>query len=337
MSDRPRLRDAITNGTVQWYTRDDIRTATQKVLQPLKRHMRDKDVNALLLSFHAILHDSMYWTWAWLDNTRLQQASGASIGPRQELATLCRNLPQICFQFAALLERRQVIVEKSPIGRCLDTLELPTLEAILRAGAYEGPELENAWRSQVCALVEEYLPGWIEEGADFLLSLLGTLHKLAMHQPGLLTDISVVSFAPTSDAEAHAQFLLQLILVQTGAGLTFGEITSPPGQEEEEEVSTVSPELLALWMEGVWEYGSLDTGRQRRNRNLVELYFGGRMLPGCGSLACQNLSGPREESIPTRLCAGCRRMRYCSHACQRHAWGVDGDGHSLVCAAWSCL
>ncbi|MEW5306921.1 MAG: hypothetical protein WDW36_009352 [Sanguina aurantia] len=58
---------------------------------------------------------------------------------------------------------------------------------------------------------------------------------------------------------------------------------------------------------------------------------GGALLPGCGSLGCTSLSGPSEAALPTRLCGGCRRARYCCVECQRSAWREGG--HSQFCAS----
>lgn len=55
----------------------------------------------------------------------------------------------------------------------------------------------------------------------------------------------------------------------------------------------------------------------------------GRTLPGCSNWGCTNLAGISEAAMPTLLCNGCRRARYCSVACQRAAW-VEG-GHGEVC------
>lgn len=57
--------------------------------------------------------------------------------------------------------------------------------------------------------------------------------------------------------------------------------------------------------------------------------FSGRMLSGCCNLGCIELSGAGESSLPTKLCSGFRRSRYCSIACQREAWLTGG--HKLVC------
>ncbi|MEW5303668.1 MAG: hypothetical protein WDW36_006339 [Sanguina aurantia] len=57
--------------------------------------------------------------------------------------------------------------------------------------------------------------------------------------------------------------------------------------------------------------------------------FHGRLLPGCCHLGCEDLSGVSEAALPTLLCGGCRRARYCSVGCQREAW-LEG-GHSMVC------
>lgn len=57
----------------------------------------------------------------------------------------------------------------------------------------------------------------------------------------------------------------------------------------------------------------------------------GRLLSGCGSPWCSNLCGLLDHLLPRKLCAGCRRVRYCSVDCQRRDW-VTG-GHSGVCAS----
>ncbi|MEW5314921.1 MAG: hypothetical protein WDW38_006381 [Sanguina aurantia] len=49
----------------------------------------------------------------------------------------------------------------------------------------------------------------------------------------------------------------------------------------------------------------------------------------CGNGVCDNLSGCTEAALPTLLCAGCRRVRYCSEECQRQAW--VGGGHRDRC------
>lgn len=70
----------------------------------------------------------------------------------------------------------------------------------------------------------------------------------------------------------------------------------------------------------------------------VEAYMllhGRRLLHGCGSLQCVNLTGTLDSLLPTLLCMGCRRSRYCSKECQRLDW-VEG-GHGRVCGtgAWA--
>lgn len=57
--------------------------------------------------------------------------------------------------------------------------------------------------------------------------------------------------------------------------------------------------------------------------------FQGLLLPGCCYLGCTNLAGVSEAALPTLLCSGCRRARYCSVMCQKAAWSEGG--HSLLC------
>lgn len=58
----------------------------------------------------------------------------------------------------------------------------------------------------------------------------------------------------------------------------------------------------------------------------------GPLLTGCCSLRCNNLTEASEALLPTLLCSGCRRARYCSVRCQRQAWQ---DGHKRLCKAAS--
>ncbi|MEW5313292.1 MAG: hypothetical protein WDW38_004873 [Sanguina aurantia] len=63
-------------------------------------------------------------------------------------------------------------------------------------------------------------------------------------------------------------------------------------------------------------------------------HFHGRLLPGCCSARCTNLAGVSEAALQTWLCAGCRRVRYCSVECQKCAWVSDrGMGWSVERAA----
>lgn len=59
------------------------------------------------------------------------------------------------------------------------------------------------------------------------------------------------------------------------------------------------------------------------------------MATCCNILSCTNLTGIIDAVLPTTLCTGCRRARYCCVACQRADWVVGG--HSSVCGkgAWS--
>lgn len=56
----------------------------------------------------------------------------------------------------------------------------------------------------------------------------------------------------------------------------------------------------------------------------------GLTFPGCHNFGCSSFSQFSEAAVPTLLCSGCRRARYCSTACQRAAW--LHWGHSVVCA-----
>lgn len=50
----------------------------------------------------------------------------------------------------------------------------------------------------------------------------------------------------------------------------------------------------------------------------------------CGNFTCDNKSECSEAALPTLLCSGCRKVRYCSVKCQRHAW-IQCEHRNLCC------
>lgn len=58
-------------------------------------------------------------------------------------------------------------------------------------------------------------------------------------------------------------------------------------------------------------------------------HLNGRLVLGCCHLRCNNLEGASEACLPTKLCSGCKRVRYRSLGCQKAAW--QRGGHHLVC------
>lgn len=57
--------------------------------------------------------------------------------------------------------------------------------------------------------------------------------------------------------------------------------------------------------------------------------FGGELLCFCSNDMCGNLDGVSDATLPTQLCGGCKRARYCSIACQKAHW-LEG-GHAAHC------
>lgn len=49
----------------------------------------------------------------------------------------------------------------------------------------------------------------------------------------------------------------------------------------------------------------------------------------CGNFACDNKSGCSESALPSLLCSGCQKVRYCSVKCQKYAW--INCGHKEKC------
>lgn len=83
--------------------------------------------------------------------------------------------------------------------------------------------------------------------------------------------------------------------------------------------------------------GSLDGTQELGYFRMTDIFwehytqwnFRGRLLSGCCHLRCRNMEGCSEAALPTLLCSGCRRVRYCSVACQKAAWATGG--HSFRC------
>lgn len=49
----------------------------------------------------------------------------------------------------------------------------------------------------------------------------------------------------------------------------------------------------------------------------------------CGNFACANKYGCSESALPSLLCSGCRKVRYCSMQCQQNSW--INCGHKEKC------
>lgn len=75
-------------------------------------------------------------------------------------------------------------------------------------------------------------------------------------------------------------------------------------------------------------HGDVPEGHVRLERFAIQ-HLDVKVLPGCGFWGCLNMTGISEAAIPTQLCSGCRRARYCSVKCQRAAWVTEG--HRDVC------
>lgn len=111
-----------------------------------------------------------------------------------------------------------------------------------------------------------------------------------------------------------------------------GECLRP--HEVQELINTLSPTsrlrnvYLALASDGRVESWSNQLPVWERFAAQVPDVSFPRMLPGCSSWLCTNVTGCCESALPTRLCSGCRRARYCSEECHQKAWV---NGHREIC------
>lgn len=88
-------------------------------------------------------------------------------------------------------------------------------------------------------------------------------------------------------------------------------------------------DACGLNLEGEQRYVKDVPAGHARWERFALLHLPGRTLPNCSHWGCMNLTGSSDAALPTQLCSGCRRVRYCSAWCQRAAW-VEG-GHSMTC------
>lgn len=63
----------------------------------------------------------------------------------------------------------------------------------------------------------------------------------------------------------------------------------------------------------------------------LEECYAARVLRHCSNVRCTNLEGLSDSALKTKLCQGCRRVRYCGPECQRMDFGRGG--HKGVCRA----
>lgn len=135
--------------------------------------------------------------------------------------------------------------------------------------------------------------------------------------------------SPAERGESYKRELKRLHHAQKQQGQQFSNVT------HFSEVADIQPRSNGS-MAGVTAYCHTQSEELLRmdaswHRHSVAVLRHG-VMPGCGHARCRNTSGFSEAILPVQLCSGCRRVRYCSTACQRAAW-VEG-GHREVCRLW---
>lgn len=216
---------------------------------------------------------------------------------------------------------------------------LPAIEATMRSWYASNPEATRADILELPQFLGDVYFSLASKTAtkselSLLTSLTGTTLKLVRALDGgvLASSAPVKVRAPSTDAQTQLCYLLELVRAEVG--LRAGPLAVPE--------RGVSPHIRHLWI-------MMNTHREQRKRQpqppsllqpqqrrQIEFAFDGRLLPGCCCLSCVNFSESSELALPTFVCGGCRRARYCSPLCQRNAWRVKegGDGHRLVCTQW---
>lgn len=360
----PRLKDFLIGGG-KWYTTAAITTANEQVNKLHTSRLSQQKVNKLLLSFHAILHDCVYWSFEWMQGTlnehimysletnpsvekrdalitaidafsnrmAIHISPAGQRSPSAKLAKICGALPELCAQFDKLSKQMIVAVMRSPIGRCIITSQnyqamIPALEAVTRAGA--GPH--------------KAVPGFFNDLWKEQVSALLEVHMPSLMYPandatlsllGTLRKVARRHQGALADSICNVSFQPPTNQEQARACFLMHLISWELDALLWSEVTTndpqapvrpsISPSLLDLWN----EVDTVQRGANahfRRHLQDVELHYNGRLLPGCCSLACQTYAGPSEEALKTLLCSGCRRARYCCIKCQKDAWRTGNGG-----------
>ncbi|MEW5316805.1 MAG: hypothetical protein WDW38_008155 [Sanguina aurantia] len=134
----------------------------------------------------------------------------------------------------------------------------------------------------------------------------------AAHQTGTASGTSAATPTPTPTPTADAHSTAP---PSSGTGYVF------------------DPAAQGVLMRRVFEacgdgYEGRGPGVQARWELWAFTHVRGPIFPGCSLTHCCNIDGRSEAELPTLLCSGCRRARYCGAECQRAAWV---GRHRAVC------
>lgn len=139
--------------------------------------------------------------------------------------------------------------------------------------------------------------------------------------------LSSVSAASTPEQQAATRRLRMSVRIQVVLGICVLPLcrwrATPATLVSSSQYAVPDCDLDRLLWPGVVE------GYARRFRSFW-------LLPNCGNIMCTTMKGLCDSHLPTQLCSGCRRVRYCSVACQRDDWIAGGHGRVCGAGVWSC-
>lgn len=119
----------------------------------------------------------------------------------------------------------------------------------------------------------------------------------------------------------------------------FGVFERQAAQDTGQPSSSGFDAMLTLRKQTQGDNAEADAARVSTSKNEWERFslsnLTGLAFPGCHHSGCRTLGHHSEAALPTLLCGGCRRARYCSVPCQRAAW--ISEDHAMLCAELQLL
>lgn len=291
------------------------------------------------------------------------EAAGAAAGVGDALGLYCQFFTIAVYNLSRIRTMRTSWPLRDVFSHPINQLHMiPAVEAMLRGGL---PTSDAFFEEAMMVTVSRLLTALSTATSDelgkppFMLcltSFAATLLKIALPFQGkdTVTRLSLPSIpepSPATTAEAKLSFILMMAKARFGFKHKHTPSSSRPAGRPAGFTCTIDHGASTDTFHHANDRSDirelLQRGKQQRIAGVlpgnaylheVEFAFRGVYLPGCSSMGCANLDGHSEMSMCNAVCGGCRRARYCSVDCQKHAWlhpSLGGDGHGLVCAEWA--
>lgn len=236
------------------------------------------------------------------------------------------------------------------LGKVLDTLT-HTATSIPSRPSTSGPTTQSSRRDVELAFPYLARTHHLMCNAIFALPEDGVTHEPPCDMCSEKPQSLVYTTASMSPRPLHSR-LLQLKLVMgmtllrlstwTRRNVTQSGLLSKLGKDIKTQENELSDIVQILVLPGIGDARAVDDRafRGASGKCLLEGYavhcVDGRPQPGCCNTRCTKLVGPSEAALPTKLCSGCWKVRYCSVECQKMGWTFGH--HGILCGkSWEHL